>query len=109
MGRIGECYIAGNQNLNYKDALKLIADTINAKAPSLKLPAFLMKSLGQINVVIAKIFRITPAITYAVASISADEHYFSSEKAIKELDLPQTDLKIAVKECFDWMKKNGVC
>jgi dihydroflavonol-4-reductase len=47
-------------------------------------------------------------ITYAVTSISADEHYFSSEKAIKELGLPQTDLRIAVKECFDWMKQNNV-
>lgn len=109
MGRIGECYIAGNQNLNYKDALSLIAETIGAKAPRLKLPAFLMKSFGWANVEISKIFGITPAITYAVASISADEHYFSSEKAVRELGLPQTDLRIAIQECFDWMKKNGVC
>jgi dihydroflavonol-4-reductase len=108
MGRVGECYIAGNQNLNYKNAFNLIAETIGAKAPTLKLPALLMKSLGWLNVVIAKIFRITPVITYAVTSISADEHYFSSEKAIKELGLPQTDLRIAVKECFDWMKQNNV-
>lgn len=109
MGRIGECYIAGNQNLNYKEAFNLIAETIGAKAPSLRLPAFLLKPIGWANAEISKIFGITPAITYPVAAISSDEHYFSSEKAVRELGLPQTDLRIAVQECFDWMKKNGVC
>jgi dihydroflavonol-4-reductase len=109
MGRIGECYIAGSHNLNYKDAFNIIAEVIDSKAPSIKFPGLLMKTLGWINATIANLFGTTPAITYAMAAISADEHYFSSKKAIDELDLPQTDLKIAVKECFDWMKKNDVC
>jgi dihydroflavonol-4-reductase len=38
--------------------------------------------------------------------ISLDENFYTPAKAIRELDLPQTPIKIAIKETFDWLKKN---
>lgn len=107
MGRIGECYIAGNVNLGYKEAFDLIAKTINAKAPTRKLSSFAVILYGAANSFFARIFKYYPAVTKELATISTENHFYSVEKARKELLLPQTPLEIAVQECFDWFKENG--
>lgn len=108
MGKIGEYYIAGNRNMSYHEALHLISDTIDGKPPKFEVPPVIMKTIGWLSSAAANVFGITPTISYPIAVISTDEQYFSSQKAIEELGLPQTDLKIAIRECFEWMKANNV-
>jgi dihydroflavonol-4-reductase len=107
MGRVGECYILGNVNLSYKEAFDLIARTIGVKAPSIGLPNMIVKLYGSLTSFFAGIFKFQPAVTKELAVISCDKHYYSPEKARKELLLPQTPLDTAIKECFDWFKENG--
>jgi dihydroflavonol-4-reductase len=107
MGRIGECYIAGNVNLDFKEAFGLIAKTINAKAPTRKLSNFAVITFGAISSFLAKVFNYYPAVTKELATISTENHYYSVEKARKELLLPQTPLDLAIQECYDWFKENG--
>jgi dihydroflavonol-4-reductase len=106
MGRIGQCYILGNENLLYKEAFKKIADVIGAKAPTLKFSPFIAKSYGSLTSFFARIFKFHPTVTKELAAISCDTHFYSSEKARKELGLPVTPIEEAVKECFDWFKEN---
>lgn len=106
-GRIGECYILGNANLSFKEAFDLIATTIGAKTPKIKLPNPVVKLYGTVNSILAKTFGFYPSVTKELAAISCDKHYYSVEKARKELDLPQTPLETAVKECFKWFEANG--
>ncbi len=107
MGRIGECYILGNVNLTFKEAFDLIADTIGAKAPKRKLSDFIVKSYGGINSFFAKIFKFTPSVTKELATISCEKHYYSPAKAREEIGLPQTPLKEAIKECYDWLVEHN--
>jgi dihydroflavonol-4-reductase len=107
MGRIGEAYILGNVNLTYKEAFEMIADAIGAKAPKRKLSPFIVKAYGAINSFFAKIFKYYPGVTKELAVISCEKHYYSPEKARKELGLPQTPIDVAVKECYAWFKENG--
>ncbi len=106
-GRIGECYILGNKNMNYKEAFTLMANTVGVKPPKIKLPAFLAKTYGALSTAIAKTFGTTPTVSYNMAKIACDGHYFSVEKAVKELGLPQTSIEFAVKEAYDWFIENG--
>ena len=106
-GRIGECYIVGNVNLTFKEAFDLIAKTIDAKPPKIKLPNTVVKLYGAATSTGARLFGFYPAVTKELATISCDRHYYSVEKARKELDLPQTPIETAVKECFEWFKENG--
>lgn len=106
-GRIGECYILGNENLTYKEAFQKIGTTIGKNPPKLKLANAVVKSYGAINSSLAKVFKFNPALTKELAVISCDKHYYSAEKARKELDLPQTPIETAVKECFEWFRENG--
>lgn len=107
MGRVGECYILGNENLTFKEAFDKIATTIGVKPPKRNLPDFIVKSYGGVNSFLAKMFKFKPAVTKELATISCDMHFYSPEKARQELGLPQTPIEDAVKECFDWFKENG--
>jgi dihydroflavonol-4-reductase len=107
MGRNGECYIIGNENLSYKEAFEKIAATIGVKPPSLPIPKMFAKLYGQIGSAIGKISNTTPAISYPLAQIACDEHYYSAAKAVKELGLPQTPVEVGIKECYAWLNENG--
>ncbi|MEM8906467.1 MAG: NAD-dependent epimerase/dehydratase family protein [Bacteroidota bacterium] len=108
-GRIGESYIAGNANLNYQEAFSLIAETVGVKAPRIFIPPAISKAYGFLGSQWGRLTGKAPTVSYAMASISCDAHYFSAQKAVEELGLPQTDIKIAIRESFDWLKANGYC
>lgn len=107
MGRIGECYILGNENLSYRDAFVKIAGAIGAKPPKIKLTNSMVITYGYLNSMFARIFRFHPSITKELAVISCDTHFYSAEKARKELLLPQTPIEVAARECFEWFEQNG--
>lgn len=107
MGRIGECYILGNENLTYQEAFTKIAGAIGAKPPKMKLSSFMVKTYGSLTTFLAGMFKFKPAVTKELAAISCDRHYYSAEKARTELLLPQTPIEVAVKECYQWFIENG--
>jgi dihydroflavonol-4-reductase len=106
-GRVGECYILGNQNLSYKEAFGKIASTIGVKSPSLPIPSLFATLYGRIGSLIGTISGKAPAISYPLSRIACDEHYYSPAKAVKELELPQTPVEVGIKECFEWLRENG--
>ena len=105
-GRIGECYILGNENLTYKEAFEKLANAIGAKPPKLKMANFVVKFYGTLSSFLATVFKFEPTVTKELAIISCDHHYYSAEKARTELGLPQTPIETAAKECLDWFKEN---
>ncbi len=109
MGQIGESYIAGHENLNYREAFTRIAKVVGAKPPSITIPASLTKIYGWFGTRIAYLTGKAPVVSYSMAQISCDGHYFTAAKAVKELQMPQTNIDTAIKECFDWLKENDYC
>jgi dihydroflavonol-4-reductase len=107
LGKIGECYIVGNVNLGYKEAFEKIAKTVGVKAPQRKLSTSIVKTYGSLNSFFAKVFGYYPAVTKELAVISCENHFYSPEKARKELNMPTTPIEVAIKECFDWFEQNG--
>ncbi len=107
MGRIGESYIAGHQNLNYREAFTTIANVVGVKAPKITIPAPLTLIYGWFGTQFASLSGKAPVVSYSMAQISCDGHYFTAAKAVEELKMPQTNIEIAIKDCFDWLKANG--
>lgn len=107
MGRVGESYILGNQNLDYKEAFLLMANELNVKAPVRRIPGWFMKTYGLICSLLGIVFRKRPAVSYNLALIACDEHYFTSAKAVEELKLPQTPIQEGIRDAMIWFKENG--
>ena len=106
-GKIGECYIIGNQNLSYKEAFGKIATVLGKKPPKRKLPKLGILVYGRIGSLLGSLTGKKPKVSYPMAKIACDGHYFSSEKAVRELGLPQTPIEEGILESFNWLKSNG--
>jgi dihydroflavonol-4-reductase len=108
MGRRGECYILGNQNLSYKQFFDLTAGVVNCKPPRLSLSPSLVKTFGLIANLFAGVFNRPPLITKQAARMSCDQHFFNSEKAVRELNLPQTPITQGIEESYTWFKQKNL-
>lgn len=107
MGRTGHGYILGNANLSYKEAFTLIGNTLGVKPPKRKIPDWAVLAAGQLLTMKARLTDTPPLISYPLAKIAIDDHYFTQQKAIEELKLPQTPLEVAIREAYEWFKANN--
>ena len=107
MGRSGECYILGNVNLTYQEMFTKVAEIVGVKPPSFAIPSWATKTFGMLGTISGNIFGFAPKVSYKMARVSCDGHYFSAQKAVKELNMPQTPIETAIKECYEWFKANG--
>jgi len=108
-GKIGESYIVGNVNLSYQEMFTLVAKLVKVKPPKIKIPSLFIKIYGMIGSAYGNLLKKQPTVSYPMALISCDEHYFDPQKARNELGLPQTDIETAILESFNWLKENGYC
>lgn len=105
-GRVGEAYILGHENLTYFEALKVISEVSGCKLPSVKLPDVVFHAVGWLSGTAGKLFGFVPKLSYPMVIIGAQGHYFSPAKAIRELGLPQTAIKQAFEESFEWFTEH---
>lgn len=108
-GRVGEQYIVGNENLSYGEAFGLMADVTGCRLPTLQVPKRIAWAAGQLG---GLRFRLTgkPArLNPAMVAVANDGHYFNVQKAINELHLPQTPIRDAISDAFNWFKTHGYC
>lgn len=108
LGKVGEAYILGNKNLNYKSAFQLIAKTIGVKAPTVSIPKFFVLAYGALCSTIIKLTNKPMPVNFAMACIANEGFYYDCSKAVKELGLPQTPIDIAISECYNWLKNHNL-
>jgi dihydroflavonol-4-reductase len=106
-GRLGECYIAGNKNLSYKQFLEIACKVSNKEFKLKKTPSLLLIGFGFINSIWARLRKKPPVLSYTMAKIATENQYYKADKAVKELLMPQTPIETAIKESLEWFKQNG--
>lgn len=106
-GKIGESYIAGAHNYSYKEAFEVMANTMGVKAPKCKIPGWSSVLYGRVCESISFITRKKPTVTCKAARIAQVYQFYSSAKAVQELNMPQTELSHAIKEAYEWFVENG--
>ena len=107
-GKDGECYITGNKNLSYKEAFEKIASTLGIKKSFIVMPKVLVLVYGFLLGLIGTVFSFKPKLSLPLSRIACDDHYYSSEKAIKELNLPQSPIEEGIIEAITWFKENKI-
>jgi dihydroflavonol-4-reductase len=96
-----------NENLTYNEFNQLVAKELDIKPPKLFIPKPLILAYGLISQALAYLTGKPPLVSYTIARLGNENNYYTAAKAVKELNLPQTPIKIAVREAFDWFKENG--
>jgi len=108
MGRIGECYLLGHQNLTYEEFFKKLIRITGMKVKIFKVPSSLYKIVGLSGTIYEKLFRKEfPLANYTHSRLLCIGNYYTSDKAINELNLPQTPIEYAIKDAYNWFKSNG--
>ncbi len=106
-GRVGESYILGNANLSYKEAFGLMAGVLGVAPPRWPVLPPLANFYGVLCDWQAKLTSRLAQVNPAMVAVANDGHYFTPQKALTELSLPQTAITQAVVEAFDWFTTHG--
>jgi dihydroflavonol-4-reductase len=106
-GRSGERYILGGENLTNRQTVELACEIVGVKAPRFTQPRWTIPIAGWALDAAAKISGPRLPISGEQMRLTAEHIYFDSSKARRELGLPQTPVRQALKECYDWYVTHG--
>ena len=106
-GQTGERYLASGINLSFKEFYSLQSQIENYHQLIIELPDFILILTGKAGDLLRKVGIVTEVCSMNLRQLMIKEHYRNS-KAKAELNLPETDLKIAIKEAIDWFKNHNM-
>jgi dihydroflavonol-4-reductase len=107
-GRIGERYVLGNRNIFLKEMFTELASLTGLKAPTVKMPKAVVRVVAEVSEFIAdKITRKEPLAAVEQALHLRYEEFVDCSKAVKELGLPQNDIRIAMLKAIKYYIKTG--
>jgi dihydroflavonol-4-reductase len=107
-GKSGETYLLGYQNISALELAKLTMDILAIKKPVIPVPYFFAKIGGYLALWFTQVISgKPPLITPEAVAISKLQLAADCSKAVKELGLPQTDIKISLVDALIWFSDNG--
>ena len=108
-GRVGERYILGHArgNLSLAAIGRLLAETTGRAAPWLRVPYAVAWFGAACTEAVARLTGRPPAVPLTAVRMAKKRMYFSPAKAIRELELPQTDPGEALRDAVHWFAAHG--
>jgi dihydroflavonol-4-reductase len=101
-----EKMLTGGVNLSFADFYTLMAETQGYEISVITLPSSLLYAVGIIGSLCRKIGIKTP-ISLTNMRILTTREWYTAEKAIKALHMPQTPIEKAITDCINWFKANN--
>ncbi len=107
-GRVGEKYILGHQDLSLSEIFQMLADLTGMPAPKVRLPYRPILALSYLDEFWAThVSHKPPRMPVAAVKMAKKFMYFDSSKAIRVLGLPQTPVRLALKDAVAWFADQG--
>jgi len=103
MGQPGERYLLAGENLTYPEFLKIVKQ--GRKYLQVIIPGWLLISIGAVGSILRKL-GIPFELSLTNARILCANDFYTPAKAMKELNMPQTPIPIAVSEAIAWFKEH---
>ena len=109
-GRIGERYVLGGENMELRRILTEIARLVGGKPPKISLPHGFVMPIAYIAEAWARIRKgHEPFATVDGVRMARKKMFFSSAKAIRELDYQSRPAEEALADAITWFSDNGYC
>lgn len=106
-GKVGERYILGCCNISLHDMLRLAAEVSGVPAPRWRVPYTLALALGYACAGLTALTGKPPLVPLDGVRMARHPMYFSAQKAITELGLPQSPIAEAMQQAVDWFREYG--
>jgi dihydroflavonol-4-reductase len=106
-GRIGERYVLGHANLSLLEIFRALARLTGLPAPRFRVPYALawLAAAGMEGV--ARLTGGAPAVPLTAVRMARKRMFFSADKAVRELGLPQTPAERALGDAVQWFLAHG--
>ena len=108
-GRLGERYILGNAvgNLTMSEAFHIMEEIAGLPAPRMRVPYPVALAVAYLDETLSRLTGKPPRAMLAGVRMAKHKMFYNPAKAIRELGLPQTPPRVAMREAIDWFRKNG--
>jgi dihydroflavonol-4-reductase len=108
-GRVGEKYILGHLhgNLSLAEIGRLIADVSGCRAPKIRIPYAVAWCAAACSEGLAKLTGGVPKVPLDAVRMARKRMFFSPARAVRELGLPQSDVREAVADAVRWFFEHG--
>jgi len=106
-GKVGERYILGNTNLSLADIGRLLSELTGRPAPRWRVPYAVAWGGAACLEALARLTGHPPRVALTAVRMARKRMYFSAAKAVRELGLPQTDVRQALRDAVDWFAAHG--
>lgn len=106
-GKIGERYILGHRNLSLRAILEQLAEVSGRRAPRVRIPYGIALAAGYVSEGLATLTRRPPAVPLVGVRLARYPMYFTAQKAVRELGLPQSPIREALRQAVQWFREHG--
>jgi dihydroflavonol-4-reductase len=106
-GRIGERYILGHENVSLAAIGALLAEITGVPAPRWRVPYGVAWGGALCLETAARLTGRVPRVSLTAVRMARKRMYFSPAKAVRELGLPQTDVRVALADAVAWFAEHG--
>ena len=107
-GRIGERYILGGQNMTLREILTEIARLVGRKPPRIRLPHAAVLPVAYASEAFARVTGRDPRVTVEGARMARKRMFFSSAKAMRELEYHAREPARAFADAVAWFREQGL-
>ena len=106
-GRIGERYVLGHTNMTLLEIFRVLARLTGLPAPRFRVPYAVawLAAAGMEGV--ARLTGRAPAVPLTAVRMARKRMFFSVDKAVRELGVPQTPAEQALGDAVDWFVARG--
>ncbi len=106
-GRFGERYVLGHQNVSLLEIFRLLSRLTGVPAPRFRVPYALawLAAAGMEGV--SRLSGKKPHVSLTAVRMARKRMYFSAERAVRELGLPQTPVDRALGDAVEWFVARG--
>jgi dihydroflavonol-4-reductase len=106
-GKPGRRYILGHRNLSLAEIFRLLAEITGRRPPRLRVPYAVAWAGAACLEGMSRLTRRPPAVPLTAVRMARKRMYFSAERAVAELGLPQTDVRVALADAVAWFAAHG--
>jgi len=106
-GRPGDKYILGNRNMTLKAIFIMLSELSGRAAPRVKIPHWVPMSFAALDTAWARLRGAEPGVSLDSVRLSKKKMFFDAGKAVRELGVPQTPVKEALRRAVTWFHDHG--